>query len=325
MKAKRIIFAVLCVLLVLVIIMTGIIIRRVLRLYQWSQPPVSTTSPSGNASTPSGETHNTSAPTDDSTAPTESEHVHEFILTDSIPATCEGYGWNIYTCSTCGYVNMPSNERENPLGHSYDHGQVIAPTCTEGGYTEFICTRCIKVVVKDETDPLGHQFDEGTEVPATCTENAHTLFRCLNEGCTETKIENIQESTMTEHTYGPWTYLETGEAVQYCEGCGKVRYSSEIEDPEVKTILSVQETSWTDQYGQSGTSYLITVGVEGKPEAGIRTYTVYDYLNNGTIAFYYDEQKGLVVQFVDPDGMDQAYSLTGESLTIQADGSVAGG
>ena len=322
MKAKRIIFAVLCVLLVLVIIMTGIIIARINRLYQQPSQPAPTTPPSSNASTPSGETHNSSAPTDDSTAPPETEHVHDFVLTDSISATCEGYGWNIYTCSTCGYVDMPSSERKEPLGHSYNHSQVVAPTCTEGGYTEFICSRCSKVVVKDETDPLGHQFDEGTEVPATCTENAHTLFCCLNEGCTETKMENIQENTMTEHTYGPWTDLETGETVQYCEVCGKIRYFSEVEDPSVQSPISVENTPLTEP---SGMFYLITVRVGENPEADIRTYTVYDYLNNGTIAFYYDEQKGLVIQFVDPDGMDQAYSLTGESLTIQADGSVAGG
>lgn len=325
MRAKRIIFTVLCVLLVLVIIMTGIVIRRINRLYQWSQPPAITTTPSGNASTPSSGSQDESSPTEGSTIPTESDHVHDYVLTDSIAATCEGYGWNIYTCSTCGNVDMPLDERENPLGHSYGHGKVVAATCTEGGYTEFVCTRCIKVVVKDETDPLGHQFDEGTEIPASCTENAHTLFRCMNEGCTETKIENVQEGTITEHTYGPWTYLETGEAVQYCNGCGKARYESEIVEPDIKTITNIQQTSLTDPSGNPYVFYFITVGVVDKPEAGVSTYSIYDYLNNGSIGFYYDSQRGLVIQYVDSAGIDQAYALAGGTLTIHADGSIAGG
>ena len=117
--AKRIAFTVLCTLLVLVVILTGIAIRRVSRIMLWSTPqdPIATDTPAVTNPPP------TAPPV--STEPTEPQHEHSLVLTNSIKPTCEGYGWNIYTCSTCGFVDMPTEERQEPLGHNYSETETI--------------------------------------------------------------------------------------------------------------------------------------------------------------------------------------------------------
>lgn len=48
--------------------------------------------------------------------------------------------------------------------HNYDGGTVIAPTCTETGFTIYTCLDCGDTYMADGTDPLGHDY-----VNAVCT------------------------------------------------------------------------------------------------------------------------------------------------------------
>ena len=121
--AKRIAFSILCTLLVLVVILTGIVIRRVSRIMFSALPTDTSPAVGGPVLSPTSP----SSPNGEGTEPTQPGHTHEFVLTNTIAATCEGYGWSIYTCSTCGYVNMPEEERKAPLGHNYNEGEVVPP------------------------------------------------------------------------------------------------------------------------------------------------------------------------------------------------------
>ena len=60
---------------------------------------------------------------------------------------------------------------------------IVAPTCTESGYTVKKCTRCGKETGErtDITDALGHQFVETTVAP-TCTESGYTVKKCTRCG-----------------------------------------------------------------------------------------------------------------------------------------------
>ena len=56
---------------------------------------------------------------------------------------------------------------------------IVAPTCTESGYTVKKCTRCGKEIDQHTniTDALGHHFVETTVAP-TCTESGYTVQKC---------------------------------------------------------------------------------------------------------------------------------------------------
>jgi hypothetical protein len=58
------------------------------------------------------------------------------------------------------------------LGHDFKV-VVTDPTCTEGGYTTYICSRCGNTYTADETEALGHNPGEAAvenKVDATCTD-----------------------------------------------------------------------------------------------------------------------------------------------------------
>ena len=87
-------------------------------------------------------------------------------------------------------------------GHAWDEGVVVAPTCTEEGYTVYTCTnkKCYATENIDVVAALGHTFDEGTvTTEPTCGADGVKTYACTVENCEGTKIEAI--AATGEHTY----------------------------------------------------------------------------------------------------------------------------
>ena len=59
--------------------------------------------------------------------------------------------------------------------HQYDPKSVVAPTCTEKGYTEYVCRLCGDSIKNDYVEPSGHFYGEWQKLSAP--------------GCTETGLE----------------------------------------------------------------------------------------------------------------------------------------
>ena len=294
--AKRIAFSVLCTLLVLVVILTGIAIRRVSRIMLWSAPqdPIATDTPAVTAPPPTTPT----VPTE----PTRPQHEHSFLLTNSIKPTCEGYGWNIYTCSTCGFVDMPTEERQEPLGHNYSPTETVLPTCTTAGYTTSMCQRCYRIVTENETQPVGHDFTLQREVAPTCTEDGCILLCCSYEGCQEILDSYTLQGTALGHTYGAWTYGLGGLPQPLCRVCfAEWSGTSGGPQPDVYTIINHACRDMRHPTFGAFAMYEIQVGIANDPLAPIYLYTISDYLDNGTLIFYYDSQLGLIIHYNDQD------------------------
>ena len=93
------------------------------------------------------------------------------------------------TCTEAGYTtyvcaicgNSYSDNYVNALGHDYQ-GTVTAPTCTNAGYTTYTCSRCNDNYTDNEVDAIGHQFVE-TYIPETCTSNGYVNYQCTR--CSE--------------------------------------------------------------------------------------------------------------------------------------------
>ena len=96
---------------------------------------------------------------------------HELIHHEAKEATCVAVGWYEYdTCSRCNYSNYIEIAA---LAHSYA-SIVTAPTCTVGGYTTYICSRCTDSYISNRTDAKGHREVIDPAKTATCTETGLT-------------------------------------------------------------------------------------------------------------------------------------------------------
>ena len=78
--------------------------------------------------------------------------------------------------------------------HVYE-AVVTAPTCTEQGYTTYICANCGESYVGDYTAALGHSYETVT-VEATCSEDGSVTYTCA---CGDTYTEVIPATG--EHDY----------------------------------------------------------------------------------------------------------------------------
>ena len=107
------------------------------------------------------------------------------------PATIYEKGTKTFTCTSCGTTyteDIPVVEK------TWHKGNTVAPTCTEKGYTIYICDQDSALTEKrDYTNALGHAWNAGTvTTAATCTTAGVKTYKCQNTGCAETKTEEIQ-------------------------------------------------------------------------------------------------------------------------------------
>ena len=281
--------------------------------------------------------------------------MHTYELSDTIAATCDGYGWKVYKCSTCEHTHMPVEERTDPLGHNYKssttmestctepgtieevctrcgnktatqkeplghnwgHGAVHDATCDAGGYTEFTCMRCGFAEQRDTTEPLGHQLENPVTFPATCTEDAYTASTCAREGC-EFVDKVIEVGTATGHTPDSWHALDSGEFAQFCTTC-LAPLMEDADSSKTYDILINQQQVHADPSGE-GVAYIsheLTIGVSGDASAKPFHYTVNDYLCNDSLVLTYQQGIGLVITYTDHENVSHSYYIDhAASLTI---------
>ena len=165
--------------------------------------------------------------------PEEPEHVHVLLHYSAVAATCTEDGRTEYWhCAECGGYYSDS-AAENKMAeedisvpatdHDYEY-KVTLPTCTEEGYSEYVCGTCGDRYEEDgsRTEPTGHTFGEWqTVTAATCLHGGEMKRECEVCGASETEYTD-----KLEHEYGetivvtPSTCLEEGEGVRYCTDCG---------------------------------------------------------------------------------------------------------
>lgn len=113
-----------------------------------------------------------------------------------------------------------STDTETIHAHNYT-SKVINPTCTEGGYTTFICD-CGDTYTADQTNAAGHNYSEKVSAP-TCTDTGYTTYTC--SVCGDSYTGN--ETNATGHSWGSWkitkepTITTEGTKQRTCKSCGK--------------------------------------------------------------------------------------------------------
>ena len=84
----------------------------------------------------------------------------------------------------------PILEWETSVDHNYKK-IVIAPTCTDFGYTIYSCSDCDRFFIKDWVDAQGHDETVFEVVDPTCTDFGYTTCYCLR--CDETYVKDIKD------------------------------------------------------------------------------------------------------------------------------------
>ena len=142
------------------------------------------------------------------------------------------------TCEKCGTV------LELPKGHSYSEN-VVKPTCTAMGYTEYKCDNCDDSYVGDYTDKAEHDYKQTVTNP-TCTEHGYTTNTCVN--CGDEFVSDYTEKK--PHNYNAEitkpTCTNFGFTTFVCADCGDKYISDYMDKTEHNYSKKVIEPTCTE-------------------------------------------------------------------------------
>ncbi len=100
-------------------------------------------------------------------------HTHEYTAQVTTQPTCEAAGETTYTCA-CGHSYT---EAIDALGHSYS-ATVVAPSCTEDGYTLHTCAACGSSYTDAPTQAEGHSYTSQVTKAPGCEAAGETTYTC---------------------------------------------------------------------------------------------------------------------------------------------------
>ncbi len=187
---------------------------------------------------------------------TESES-HEWdngIVTKQPTTTASGV--KTYTCVSCGYtriVDIPPTEHT----HTYTVHQLIAPTCTQGGYTLYKCS-CGETKQDDFVSATGHKYAVNRVVAATCQSAGYTVEICSACG--------------VERRTNPVPAVDHRYINDVCTYCG-------VTNPSTPDIPETSEPETSTPDLPSHSSIVSCGGIGTKPEEEGELRVVFDFLN----------------------------------------------
>ena len=135
-----------------------------------------------------------------------SNGVATILASGSNTRNCLTYnqGNDLFACYQQSTPQKPVSIYKLACKHDYD-AEVVAPTCTKGGYTTYTCSKCGDSYVGDEVKASGHNYKTTVTAP-TCTKEGYTTFACSK--CSVSFVGNKVKAT--GHSY------KNGR----CSGCG---------------------------------------------------------------------------------------------------------
>lgn len=141
-------------------------------------------------------------------------------------ATTQSEGRMERACRACGLTEQKTLDKLSETHtHSYTT-EVVAPTCTEDGYTLHVCA-CGNRYTDAQTPALGHTYT-ATVIAPTCTTQGYTEHTCA---CGERYADNFVSAN--GHAWGEWEPLDAETWTRACSICGKTQTKTEEEKPPV--------------------------------------------------------------------------------------------
>ncbi|MGN0516091.1 leucine-rich repeat domain-containing protein, partial [Eubacterium sp.] len=149
---------------------------------------------------------------------------HTEVVDDAVEPDCTHTGLTEGShCSVCNEILTPQTT-VNLLGHSYTK-EVIAPTCSQQGYTKYTCERCGDSYKDDFTDTTAHSFTYYvSDGNATCTKDGTKTASCDRCSATDTVTDfgSMLPHTCVWRIAAPATENQEGVEEYYCTVCNTV-------------------------------------------------------------------------------------------------------
>ena len=126
------------------------------------------------------------------------------------------------------YSSKKEKKEGSMLGHDYVP-VVTNPTCTQGGYTTYTCSRCQDSYTEDLVKKLGHNYVPVVTDP-TCTQGGYTAYTCSR--CTASYQDDTTDAkghTPVTDEAVPATCSATGLTEgSHCSVCGEVLVAQQV-------------------------------------------------------------------------------------------------
>ena len=163
-------------------------------------------------------------------------HIHNPVPMKAVAPTCtEAGNTAYYDCASCDmFFSDESCEHEiaanswviPALGHNFQPGTVVTPSCIEAGYTVYACTRCSATENRDPVPAHGHVWNAGeVTTPATANSDGVKTFTCTVCGSIRTEVIPatggegcLHSASHAEHKDA--TCTEAGYDRTVCNACG---------------------------------------------------------------------------------------------------------
>ena len=135
------------------------------------------------------------------------------VIENKVDPDCVNQGSydKVIRCTVCGYVHSTEHVTVDALGHSYEKGETVAPTCNAEGYTVYTCSVCGDSYHGDIT-PAKHSLVAVETKAPTCTEYGYTVYGC--EHCDHTEIGSYEAALGHDYSEATCTAPAT------CGRCG---------------------------------------------------------------------------------------------------------
>ena len=119
-----------------------------------------------------------------------------------------------YTEYNCSVCEMTyKDDYVNSLGHTYEVIETIQPTCTQSGYTKYLCTVCNLEKNSDYTSELGHNFINN--ICVNCSKEINSLTLNDSAKVTITELGEIVCYSFVPENSGKYYFFSDAQSDTY--------------------------------------------------------------------------------------------------------------